>query len=199
MKESYATPILHRLAKRAGVKVIMEPKYRYAGQIILPDGTKKYFLRTNFDLNPLGASEIAKDKSYASYFMELMGYPVIEGESFFSPEWAEHIKIPRGPEAGYKYAKKLGFPVIVKPNSLSQGIGVVKVYNKRDFMQAVEIICKKDRVFLVQREVFGHDYRVVVLDGEIMSAYERLPLSVIGDGKSTIDQLVAKNRKILIK
>ena len=199
MKKAFATPILQRLARRAGVKVVMEPVYKYAGQIILPDGTKHYFLRTNFDLNPLGASEIAKDKSYAAFFLQRMGYPIIEGESFFSPEWAEAIKIRRDPEAAYRYAKKIGFPVIVKPNSLSQGVGVAKVCNKREFMQAVKAICIKDRVFLVQREVKGRDYRVVILDDEVVSAYERLPLSVRGDGVSTIAQLIQKKQEEFVR
>jgi len=194
MKEALATPILQRLARKAGVKIVTEPKYAYAGQIILADGTRSYFLGTRFDLNPLGASEIAKDKSYAQYFLQVLGYPTIEGESFFSPEWAERVRIARGPDAAYRYAKALGFPVIVKPNSLSQGFGVTKVYNKREFMQAVRIICRKDRVFLVQREVQGRDYRVVVLDDEMISAYERLPLSVRGDGTSTIAHLIERKQ-----
>lgn len=199
MKKAFATPILQRLAKRAGLEVVMEPEYKYAGQIILADGTNRYFLRTNFDLNPLGASEVAKDKSCAAFFLQKMGYPVIEGETFFSPEWSQAIKIQRDPEAAYRYAKKIGFPVIVKPNSLSQGAGVAKTYNKREFMQAVRVICKKDRVFLVQREVRGRDYRIVVLDNEVMSAYERLPLSVRGDGVSSIAQLIEQRQKAFIR
>ena len=45
------------------------------------------------------------------------------------------------------------------------------------------------------REAKGRDYRIVVLDGEVMSAYERLPLQVQGDGKSTIIQLLDKKQK----
>jgi D-alanine-D-alanine ligase-like ATP-grasp enzyme len=196
MKKAFATPILQKLSRKAGVKIVMEPTYKYAGQITLPDGTRSYFLRTNFDLNSLGASEIAKDKSYASFFLQRLGYPTIEGESFFSPEWNEAIKMQRGQEAAYRYAQKIGLPVIVKPNSLSQGVGVAKVYNKREFVQAARAIYKKDRVFLVQREVKGRDYRVVVLDNEVISAYERLPLSVRGNGVSTITQLIQQKQEV---
>ena len=196
MKKAFAAPILQRLGEKIGIKVIIEPTYKYAGQIILSDGTKRYFLRTTFDLNPSGASEIARDKSYATFFMQQMGYSVIEGEAFFSPEWVKTISVPCDMEAAYQYAKRIGFPVIVKPNSLSQGVGVAKVYNKQEFMRAVKMICEKDKVFLVQREVHGRDYRVVVLDNEIMSAYERLPLSVAGDGISTIAQLVEQKQKL---
>ncbi|OGE81610.1 MAG: hypothetical protein A3E98_04220 [Candidatus Doudnabacteria bacterium RIFCSPHIGHO2_12_FULL_48_11] len=195
MKQAFATPILARLARRAGVKVNIEPQFGYAGQVVLPDGRKKYFRGTNFDLNGLGASEIAKDKDYANFFLASMGYPVIKGRAFFSPDWARIIRNRRTIGAAHAYAKQLGFPVIVKPNSLSQGSGVAKVHNRAEFFQAVRAICKKDRVFLVQRVVSGRDYRVVVLDGKVMSAYERLPLQVVGDGKATIAKLLSRKQK----
>lgn len=195
MKAAYATPILARLARKAGVRVVVEPRYGYAGQVILRNGTKRYFRGTNFDLNGLGASEIAKDKDYANFFLAAMGYPVIEGRAFFSPAWARIIKSRLTIRSAYAYAKKLSFPVIVKPNSLSQGSGVAKVYNRQEFLQAAKAICKNDRVFLVQRVVEGRDYRVVVLDGQVMSAYERLPLQVVGDGRATIAKLLARKQQ----
>jgi D-alanine-D-alanine ligase-like ATP-grasp enzyme len=173
----------------------LEPKYQYAGQITLPDGRRRYFKGTSFDLNPLGASDIAKDKAYATFFMKRLGYHTIEGESFFTSEWAKRVKIPeRNPDAAYIYASKLGFPVIVKPNSLSQGAGVCKVYNKREFMHAVRSFSDRDRVFLVQEAVEGRDYRIVVLNGEVISAYERTPLTVIGDGRSSIESLLKRKQ-----
>jgi D-alanine-D-alanine ligase-like ATP-grasp enzyme len=197
MKPSFVTPILKRLADRAGVKINIEPRYGYAGQVITKSGAKRYFRGTALDINPLGASDIAKDKDYAAYFLTSMGYPVPEGQAFFSPDWAETIGRRRnGIDAGYAYARKLGFPVIVKPNSLSQGSGVTKVHTKREYYQAVRRICRKDRVFLVQRIITGRDYRVVVLDGKVISAYERLPLSVIGDGRTSVLGLLrAKQRQ----
>lgn len=196
MKNAFATPLLKKLAPKAGVKIDIEPTYRYAGQITLRNGTKRYFRGTCFDLNPLGASEIAKDKTYAAYFMKKMGYRVLEGQAFFSREWAKTIESRRTRNVAYRYAKKLGFPLIVKPNSLSQGAGVCLVRNHTEFMRAVKEIEKKDRVFLVQRVAPGRDYRIVVLDREIVSAYKRLPLTVTGDGRSTIRELLTAKQKM---
>lgn len=192
---SFAAKLFKRVAARAGVKVHVEP-YGYAGQITFRDGTNRYFRTTNFDLNTLGASETARDKDFANYFMRRMGYPVIEGKAFYSPRWSRKLKSNRNPQAAYRYAVRLGFPVIVKPNSLSQGQGVAKVFNRRDFMRAVSVICKQDRVFLVQRVVTGRDYRIVVLDGKIISAYERLALMVTGDGRSAIRTLLARKQRM---
>ncbi len=193
MKASFVTPIMQKIAEKLAVKIQIEPKYRYVGQIILKNGEKKYFRNTNFDLNLLGASEIARDKAYASYFMKLLGYPVPEGQEFFTNKWAKTIKSTQNPLTAYYYAKKLGFPVIVKPNTKSQGNGVIKVYNKREFIQAVNKC--NDNVFLVQRVITGNDYRIVVLDDQVISAYLRTPLNVIGDGKNSIQKLFERKQK----
>jgi glutathione synthase/RimK-type ligase-like ATP-grasp enzyme len=96
--------------------------------------------------------------------METMGFPVPEGEVFFSPGWCDVLDSRRDSKAAYRYACKLGFPVIVKPNSKSQGFGVCKVWNKREFGVAVRFICERENVFLVQKPAVGRDFRVVVLD-----------------------------------
>lgn len=83
----------------------------------------------------------------------------------------------------------------MKPNSGSQGIGVAKVYTKRDFYRAMRFVFARDRVALVQTPVSGRDYRIVVLDKRIISAYERLPLNVVGDGQLTIRRLLARKQK----
>jgi D-alanine-D-alanine ligase-like ATP-grasp enzyme len=186
MKPSFVTPVLKKVAKKAGVKILVEPKYQYAGQIIFPDGRRHYFKGAFIDLNSVGAAEIARDKAYASFFMKAMGYSTIEGREFFTPRWCKVIKSKNGLLEACKYAKKIGYPVVVKPNDLSQGIGVCKVYSEKELRLAASAIPARCRAFLVQRVVEGSDYRVVVLDGEIISAYRRLPLCVIGDGKSSI-------------
>lgn len=189
-KPCFVSPFIEKIAREIGVEINLEPTYGYVGQIVLSNDRKRYFRSTNFDLNPLGASEIARDKAYASYFMGLMGYPQVEGDTFFTEHWCAVIGSQRNPEMAYRYARRLGFPVIVKPNSKNQGSGVCKVHNKKEFMQAVRALSGRENVFLVQRVALGRDYRIVVLDREIISAYQRLPLSVVGNGRSTIQQLL---------
>ena len=73
------------------------------------------------DINTLGASEIAKDKDYATYFMKHLGYPTVPGKAFYSNDWANAIGSNNKIDEAYDHASKMGFPVIVKPNSMSQG------------------------------------------------------------------------------
>jgi len=199
MKRKSVTPLLGRvlqkIALKIGATVVMEPVWGIVGQIIFKNGRKHYFRYSSLDMNPLGASEVAKDKDYANFFMERMGYPTVPGKTFFSKEWARAIGSRRDIDAAYRYATTLGFPVVVKPNSGSQGVGVSFVYTQREFYRAMRFVFKRDRVGLVQRVVGGKDYRIVVLDNRVISAYERIPLNVIGDGKATIYQLLQKKQR----
>lgn len=184
--------MLQKIAPRIGATVLVEPEWGVVGKITFTSGRHSYFRYNTIDLNPMGSSEIARDKDYSNFFMMAMGYPTIPGsKTFFSNEWARAIgSLGRNINAGYRYARKLGFPVIVKPNSGSQGVGVSLVHNRREFYKAVHAVFKRDRVVLVQQFVHGVDYRLVVLDNKVISAYKRTPLNVVGDGKSTIGQLL---------
>ncbi|MFZ2252724.1 MAG: cyanophycin synthetase [Minisyncoccia bacterium] len=189
--------ILQKVAPKIGATVLIEPVWRIVGQITFKSGRHSYFRYNTLDLNPMGGSEIARDKDYSNFFMKKMGYPTIpSSKTFFSDAWGKAIGSPqRNIDAAYAHAVKLGFPVIVKPNSGSQGVGVALVHTKHEFYKAVRAIFKLDRLVLVEQPVLGKDYRIVVLDKKIISAYERIPLNVIGDGKSTIKQLLRNKQK----
>ncbi|MEK7585770.1 MAG: cyanophycin synthetase [Patescibacteria group bacterium] len=187
--------ILQKVAPKIGATVLMEPEWGVVGQITFKSGKKSYTRYNTVDMNSIGSSDVARDKDYANFFMKRMGYPVVEGKTFFSKTWARAIGSKRNIDTGYKYAKKLGFPIVVKPNSGSQGVGVALVSNKQEFYRAMRFVFKGDKVALVQKYLVGKDYRIVVLDKKIISAYERIPLSVMGDGKLSIEKLLNKKKK----
>ena len=189
-KEALVSKTLAKLAKRAGVVIHLEPQWRVVGQIELPNGRKSYFRNSALDLNPLGASTVASDKDYAAYFMRRMGYPAVPGEAFYSDALCKAVRSRRNIHAAWRYAKKRGLPVIVKPNNKWQGMGVAKVHGKEEFYRAARAVLRHSSVLLVQEALQGRDYRIVVLDREVISAYERIPLRVAGDGRRTILQLL---------
>ena len=201
--------LLRKIAPRIGATVFLEPEWEIAGQITFKSGKNSYFRYNALDLNSVGASDIAKDKDYANLFMRRLGYPVVpDSKIFFSKELVQVIgESRRTIDDAYSYSKRLGFPVVVKPNSGSHGSGVAIVHNRREFYRAMRAVFKFDRVVLVQRPVCGRDYRLVVLDDEVISAYERIPLNIVGDGKTSIwrllqikqDQFIAAKRGTRIK
>ncbi len=169
----------------------MEPEYGFVGMIRFANGKSSFFRNHNFNINPQGAAAIAHDKGYAAFFLNALGYVTPEGQTFFSEEHNKHLTHKRRIDDGYAYAKKLRFPVIVKPNDGWQGKLVTKVYNKAEYYRAARKILKASRVMLVQRYYAGNDYRIVVMDEEVISVYQRKPLIVEGDGRTTIAKLLA--------
>lgn len=192
-------PLLKKLGKEIGATVLIEPVWRIVGQITFKDSRKSYFRYNTLDLNPVGASDIAKDKDYAAFFMKKMGYPVPVGRAFASPDWARAISSKQDETAAVRYAKRLRYPLIVKPNSGSQGFGVAVVQNEKELRSALRYVFRADKMALVQKPVRGRDYRIVVLDGKVISAYERVPLNVIGDGSSSIADLLKKKQRQFVK
>ncbi len=198
-RKTFVSEIIERIAPKIGAKVLLEPEYGYVGQITFQNGKKVLFRDRNFNINPLGSSEISRDKKYSDFFLKHFGYYTSEGQSFFSDKLNERIKPKRTIDDGYKYACKIGFPVIVKPNNLSQGTFVTKVFNKKEYYSVAKKIFSRVSVMLVQRYYEGYDYRIVVLDDEIISAYQRIPLYIIGDGKSSVIRLIKQKQRTFRK
>ncbi|MFZ2149906.1 MAG: cyanophycin synthetase [Minisyncoccia bacterium] len=191
----YLTELIVKLAPKIGAKVVVEPEWGIAAQIIYKNGIVRSLRMYSLDLNHIASADIARDKDYAKFFMKKKNYPVADGITVFKDDWARAVNSNRVVSFGLKYAKAMGFPVIAKPNSKSQGSGVSLAGNAKELTRALNEIFKSDRVALIEKYLPGRDYRVVVLDGEIISAYERIPLSVVGDGKSSIIKLLQKKQK----
>lgn len=195
----YLTGLIQKLAPKIGARFVIEPEWGIAGQIIYKNGVVRSLRYLSLDLNHIASSDIAKDKDYAKFFMKRAGYPVAQGQTIFSDTWAKQMHSKRSSNYAPKYAKTLGYPVIVKPNSKSQGVGVSLATTEKELKKALKEIFKIDRVAVLEEYKPGHDYRIVVLDKEVISAYERIALSVTGDGKNLILSLLKqKQRSFLV-
>lgn len=190
VRPTFVSEILLRVAPRIGATIELEPIYGFVGEITFKSGKKVLYKDRNFNVNPQGSSEIARDKAYSSYFLRRFGYSVPRETQVFSDRLNRNVDTERTMEDGYAFAKNIGLPVIVKPNNLSQGTLVTKVYDKREYKATVKQILRRTSIAIVQEYVPGRDYRVVVLGNEVISAYERTPLRVTGDGTSTVAELL---------
>jgi D-alanine-D-alanine ligase-like ATP-grasp enzyme len=192
MRYPFASRIIEKIAPALGITVELEPEFGFAGELILPNGRRHLFKNTNFNINPAGSHDIAKDKAYTKFFLQKHGFKVPQGKTFFSEKLNRNIesKNQRSVEKARDYAQTIGYPVFIKPNHLSQGELVCKAYNDADILSFAQQIFEVDHVLLVEQACIGADYRVVVLDDQVISAYERRPLSVEGDSVHTIEQLL---------
>jgi D-alanine-D-alanine ligase-like ATP-grasp enzyme len=195
-KFPFAPKLLFKLAPKIWAKVILEQEYWYIWQIIYQNWKKVFFKNTNFDLNPLCSVEIAKDKWYAKYFLQQNWYSVPKWQTFFSDERNKHLEIKRNIDDWYKYIiENFWFPLIIKPNDLSQWVWVNKIYSKEEYYEQAKKIFEISRVMIIEEFQEWNDYRIVVLDDDIISAYQRIPLNVVWDWKSSIQDLLLQKQQ----
>ncbi|BAY98218.1 RimK domain-containing protein ATP-grasp [Tolypothrix tenuis PCC 7101] len=197
MKTPFVVTIIEKVVEQIGAVLVLDPECKYVGHITFKNGKKTVFRSTHFSLNGFGAAELAKDKGSSSFFLNHFGYKVPEGKTFFNEKLCKQIETLRNIDDGFNYAKYLGMPVIVKPLNLSQGRFVTKVYNKREYYQVAKKILQITPGLIVERFHIGNDYRIVVLDQEVMVAYQRIPLFIVGDGESTVLELLHQKQEIL--
>jgi len=89
--------------------------------------------------------------------------------------------------------KKLPGPLIVKPERGARGQGVqVGVTSVALLKRAIALAIQSSpaKVALIQQQMTGDCHRVQILNGEVMWASTRYPKSVVGDGSSTVAQLI---------
>jgi cyanophycin synthetase len=125
------------------------------------------------------AVEIASDKEETNRILSTLGLPVPQQRLVYNEE-----------EAAFA-AQKLGFPVVVKPYNGNHGRGVTLdlrdgAHVRAAFRAAREI----SRAVIVETFVSGRDYRMLVVNGQLIAVAERVPGRVIGDGKHTVAELV---------
>ncbi|EJO5346194.1 cyanophycin synthetase [Clostridium botulinum] len=88
-------------------------------------------------------------------------------------------------------AEKIGYPVVLKPRFGNQGKGVaVNLKNQKELVNAYSIISKNFKNIMIEKYIDGNDYRVCVVDGNVVAVAQRIPPYIIGNGKNTIYELI---------
>jgi D-alanine-D-alanine ligase-like ATP-grasp enzyme len=86
-------------------------------------------------------------------------------------------------------------PLVVKPSHGKQGQAVhMNIETEVDFMSAVESVLKDSREdeegALVEETFVGSEYRILATKEKVLGIINRVPANVVGDGTSTIQQLI---------
>lgn len=88
--------------------------------------------------------------------------------------------------------------LVVKPRNTNMGTGITvfsEVPDKSQLMNAIEYAFKFDEDVLIEEYIKGMEYRFLVIDGKCISIAHRRAASIVGDGKSTIKELIDMKNK----
>lgn len=101
-----------------------------------------------------------------------------------------HVMVKSYEEAR-QAADRLGWPLVVKPANLDRGEGVtVAIANDEKLEFAYKRASALSKSILVEREVPGVCYRVLITNGKMLYAIKRSPRSIEGDGRHKVTELV---------
>jgi cyanophycin synthetase len=130
--------------------------------------------------------ELACDKEDTKYLLEQAEVQTPRGDI---------IRRESSLEEACRY---VGFPLVVKPVDGNHGRGItVNIKNYDDaliaFRSAKE--SSKSGAIIIEKYIVGDDYRLLVINNKLVAAAVRTPAHVIGDGKSTIQQLIDEVNK----
>lgn len=123
----------------------------------------------------------AQDKAKSAVLLRMAGLPA-----------PQHIMVG-SQKTALTAAKQLAWPLVVKPTNCDRGEGVTVGINENShLLEAFKIARQfsKQRPILIEREVTGVCHRLFINDGSLLYAIKRRPLSLVGDAKRTVAQLI---------
>ncbi|HEY9710316.1 MAG TPA: cyanophycin synthetase [Oculatellaceae cyanobacterium] len=107
------------------------------------------------------------------------------------------VPVPRG--AVINYLDELeaaiedlgGYPIVIKPLDGNHGRGItIEITSWEEAEKAYDVAREISRGVIVEHYYRGRDHRVLVINGKLVAVAERVPAHVIGDGKSTVQELI---------
>jgi cyanophycin synthetase len=130
------------------------------------------------------AVELAQDKEETNDRLGRNGIPVPQGKVVYSLTEATQA------------AREIGSAVVVKPVNGHQGYAVsLEVSTPEEMKVAFEAAQEFSSAVLIEEMFAGRNYRAVIVCGRMVAASERLLPHVIGDGVSSIRQLIANENQ----
>ncbi|PIG92837.1 cyanophycin synthetase [Gloeocapsopsis sp. IPPAS B-1203] len=107
------------------------------------------------------------------------------------------VPVPRGTVINYfdeletAIADVGGYPIVIKPLDGNHGRGItIDIRNWEEAEAAYDAAREVSRSIIVERYYTGRDHRVLVVDGKVVAVAERIPAHVVGNGASTIEELI---------
>ncbi|HEX6375777.1 MAG TPA: cyanophycin synthetase [Allosphingosinicella sp.] len=131
----------------------------------------------------LVAADLAGDKNMTKKLLDESGVPVPRGV------------VVRDVEEAVRAARRLRYPLVAKPLDGNHGRGVtIAIADEAQLRLGFEAARAQARRgdVIVEQYFAGHDHRILVVGGKMVAVAERIPAQVVGDGISTVAQLVAQ-------
>jgi cyanophycin synthetase len=129
--------------------------------------------------------ELASDKEGTKKILRDAGVPVPRGAVIYYLDELEQAIADVG-----------GYPIVIKPLDGNHGRGItINIDSWELAEEAYDAAKEVSKAVIVERYYSGRDHRVLVINHKVVAVAERVPAHVIGDGKSTISELVDETNR----
>jgi hypothetical protein len=148
--------------------------------------------------NNATASALASDKHFASSILREAGVPTLGGEYFFLHD-RHRAHRPAGHERSdaIDCFRTLGGAAFVKPLTGSRGDFAQAIHGEAALVRHLDDVMKYYDAVLIQPIVEGTEYRVFLLDDDVLYCARKYPPSVTGDGVHTVRELLTVHNDAL--
>ncbi|NME68622.1 bifunctional glutamate--cysteine ligase GshA/glutathione synthetase GshB [Flammeovirga aprica] len=136
--------------------------------------------------------------NYVSVLMmenKVMTKKVIENVGIRTPKGEQYTSVEKAKSDFVFYE---GQSIVIKPKSTNFGLGISILKENQDkalFDRAIEIAFEHENSILIEEFVTGKEYRIFIINDEVVGILHRVPANVKGDGKSTVRELVIEKNK----
>ena len=125
--------------------------------------------------------EVAKNKELTNRLLHEVGIPVPRGQMVSSVDDA------------IRAARRIRYPVVLKPGDGNHGRGVcINLTSDDEVTEFFPVAMRESRSgeVIVESYITGKDYRILVVDNQVVAVAERVPAHVVGDGAHTVRELI---------
>jgi D-alanine-D-alanine ligase-like ATP-grasp enzyme len=148
--------------------------------------------------NNATASTLASDKYFTNRILEHAGIATLGGEYFFLHDRHQAHR-PPGHERGdaLQRFRAMGSAAFVKPLAGSRGDFAVALGDEAALVRYLDEVSRYYDSIIMQKVFAGREYRIFLVDDEPIYCARKYPPFLVGDGNSTIRELLAKHNEAL--
>lgn len=183
IKGGLTSTLIANRAMAKGIRVAPDSKRRLSMQV---GKSRIWFDGARSNLNNLLARRCTRYKDVTSRLLQNHGVKTPDNLAFASNQIHE----------AWAWASYQS-PVVVKPPNEGMGSSVhVGLWEFDEFEKAFTAVASISEKVLVERFVPGVEHRVLLIYGKVAAAARRVPANVIGDGTSTIAELIEQKNEL---
>ncbi len=175
-------PSTRAIVKAAKARDIPVRRLNTGSLVQLGHGVHQHrILTAETDRTSAVAESISQDKELTKSLLQSIGVPVPRG------------RIVNDADDAWEAAEAIAAPVVVKPRNGNHGRGVFTGLTTREQVQkAFAHANEEGDGVIVERFARGTEHRLLVVGGKFVAATTGEPAYVVGDGRRTIEDLVAQ-------